>query len=188
MRSTSEFNNLYNKCLSNSRSHQKKLYIKYYPSVYTICLRYAPNKHDCLDYTQDVFIKVFDVMSAFKGESYAEFGAWIKRVTTNYCIDQYRKNKKHNNLVSIHNIPESIADPDKSEYTELDYDVDQIINAMHKLSPSYRTIFNMYVMEGHRHKEIAEILGISVGTSKSNYHKAKKNIKNILEKDNAKLV
>ena len=184
MKTDINFNILMSKCRDNNRVYQEVLYTKYYATVYKICMRYASNNSEGLDFMQEIFIKTFNKINTntFKGDSYAEMGAWISRVATNYCIDQYRKFKrrKESKLLDIpYNNIINITD-DMEE--EVEFTTSDAINAIHKLSPRYRTIFNMFVMEGFTHKEISDELSISVGASKSSLHKAKSNLRNILEK------
>ena len=146
-----------------------------------ICLRYAKNEDEAKDILQDGFIKVFEKIDKYGFEG--SFEGWLRRIIVNTAIDTYRKNKRE------YSLNEAMV---KDENTTIDFDettsryeslsVKDVVNSMQKLSPAYRTVFNLYVMEGMTHKEIADELNISEGTSKSNLAKAKLNIRKILNK------
>lgn len=174
-----DFNVLIKQCKANKREYQEQLYIKFYSMVYKICLRYSSSKDEAYDYMQEIFIKAFDNLNKFSGKSYAEFGGWIGTISRNYCVDQYRKNKNIND-VELCEIYEAKHMTMVEEYSDPKFEATDIFKAMHKLSPQYRMVFNMYVIDDMKHSDIADELGISIGTSKSNLHKARKKLKEIL--------
>ena len=149
-----------------------------------VCLRYASSTDEAKDMVQDGFIKVFSSLEKFEGNGSLE--GWIRRIMVNLSIDQYRKKKHHVDLDlenSKHFIEESADEEDEHESDIYDFQPHHIVEAMQQLTPVYRTVFNLYVFENFSHQDISEKLGISLGTSKSNYAKAKKNMKKILLKN-----
>ncbi|ULQ54550.1 RNA polymerase sigma factor [Flavihumibacter fluvii] len=146
---------------------QEELYKRFAPKMYAVCLRYAGNNDDAQDLLQEGFIKVFRNLAKFRNEG--SFEGWIRRVFVNTSIEHYRR-KVHLN---------SISDQDEKVIEDASVSVlDQlaerdIIQLVRELSPGYRAVFNLYVIEGYSHKEIAEMLHISEGTSKSQLARAK---------------
>ena len=143
-------------------------------------MRYVKDQDEAKDLLQEGFIKVFGHISDFEKSGTLE--GWIRRIMVNTSIDFYRKNKKNILKVDsdyLETKVENIEDEkDANEYNNLQ--PKDIMDAVQKLTPVYRTIFNMYVVDGYTHKQIAEQLGINEGTSKSNYFKAKANIRKLL--------
>ena len=153
-----------------------------------VCLRYTKNHDQAKDILQDGFIKVFRSMEKFNRDG--SFEGWIRRIMVNTAIDYFRRTKNSYLLLGEERSIEDFGDQDEEDVLE---DVEQdeetdlkpadVINAMQKLTPAYRTVFNLYVFEEMTHKEIADSLGISIGTSKSNLAKAKQNLKKLLNKE-----
>jgi RNA polymerase sigma-70 factor (ECF subfamily) len=158
---------LINGCLAGDRRMQELLYQRFSPKMYAVCLRYASNADDAQDLLQEGFIKVYRNLAKFRKEG--SFEGWMRRVFVNTAIEHYRKKV---NLNSIGDREEqTIAD---SSLNILDQLGEQdIIRLVQELAPGYRSVFNMYVIEGYSHKEIGEIMGISEGTSKSQLARAK---------------
>lgn len=154
-------------CGRNERWAQELVYKEFYPSMMAVCLRYSNNREDALDVLHEGFIKVFKHINKFnKGTS---LQAWIKRIMVNTAIDFYRKNKRRRteDLDTVYDM--SSKNPDVlSQLATKD-----ILACIQQLSPSYRTVFNLYVLEGYSHKEIADQLNISESTSRSNLVKAR---------------
>lgn len=154
-------------CLLGNPVVQKKLYDKYAPKMYGICLRYASNSEDARDILQDGFVKVFTNLSKFKAAG--SFEGWMRRIFVNTAIEQYRKK---NQLYAItEHQEEQIPDHEISALEELA--ADDIIRLISELPNGYRTVFNLFAVEGYSHKEIATMMNISEGTSKSQYARAK---------------
>jgi len=146
-------------------------------------MRYANNQDDMVEIVNDGFLKVFKELHAFKpvfdNEEIALKG-WMKRIMINTAIDHYRKNLKHRFQVDIYEEkPSEIQYHGESSIDKLSYE--EIIKTVQKLSPAYRTVFSLYVIEGLSHDEIAKMIGISVGTSKSNLAKARMNLQKMLD-------
>lgn len=172
-------------CVRNSRESQEKIYSSFYGYALSICERYAGNHDDALEILNEGFLKIFrevhkykpaytDVMASFKG--------WLRKIMVYTSIDHYRKNKKH--LLNVHTDPTllQIAAPYETVIEKMTYD--EIIRAIRLLSPAYRTVFNLFVIEGLSHQEISKKLGIAEGTSKSNLSKARIHLQHILLKTN----
>ena len=155
-------------CIAGDRRLQEELYRRVLPKMYAVCLRYANNADDAQDLLQEGFIKVYRNLHRFRAEG--SFEGWIRRVFVNTSIEHFRKKSTRLSMVT-----------DKEENTIEDADITaihklaekDIINIIQELSPGYRTVFNLYVVEGYSHKEIGELLGISEGTSKSQLARAK---------------
>lgn len=155
-------------CIAGDRKMQEELYNRFASKMYAVCLRYANNADDAQDLLQEGFIKVYKNLHRFRAEG--SFEGWVRRVFINSSIEHYRKKQAKLTTVS-----------DKEENTIEDSDISaldslaerDIINLIQDLSPGYRTVFNLYVIEGYSHKEIGELLGISEGTSKSQLARAK---------------
>ena len=152
----------------NDRAEQKLVFTSYYGYVMSIALRYTANKHDAEEILNDVFCKIFRAIDSFNPD--LVFKSWISRITVNASIDFIRKRNVglEIEMFSVkHNEPD---EPYNDKDEEIDGDILALIN---ELPPQYRLVFNLYVFEDYKHKEIAEKLGISIGTSKSNYARAK---------------
>lgn len=158
----------------NERWAQEILYKKYYPTMMSVCLRYADHREDALDILHEGFIKVFRHLNKFtKGTS---FDAWIKRVMVNTAIDYYRK-KKRRRTEDLDSVLDAQT-PNPNVISQLE--TQDILNCLQKLSPSYRAVFNLYIIEGFSHKEIAAKLNISESTSRSNLVKARTKLRALL--------
>ena len=154
---------------------QELLYHQFSPKMYSVCLRYSGNQEDARDLLQEGFIKIFRNLSKYRGDG--SFEGWIRRIFVNTSIEHFRK-KVH--LQSVGET-QKVTIEDK-EWNVLDNLAEKdIMQMIHELSPGYKAVFNMYVIEGYSHKEIAEILGINEGTSKSQLARAKTVLKKMVE-------
>lgn len=143
--------------------------------MYGVCLRYAKNEFDADDIMQDGFVKIFRNLHKFRREG--SFEGWIRRIIINTCIEHYRKKVASYDITTPYE--NKVKDNDLSALDNLaESDLMDIINS---IAPGYKTIFNLYVVDGYSHKEIADMLGISEGTSKSQLARAKGALKKILE-------
>jgi RNA polymerase sigma-70 factor (ECF subfamily) len=177
------------RCLRNDRLAQEQLFKLYYGKMMTVCLRYTNDRDTAQEILQDGFIKVFDKLNTF--ESSGSFEGWIRRIMANTALDALRKNKRLNWVEENDvNTKDTFNDPLESLEFEKEFELkaNVAIEAINELSPAYKTVFNLFVFENYSHKEIAEALGISEGTSKSNYAKAKMNLQKIINKKIAKTV
>lgn len=146
----------------------------------SIALRYTSNHHDAEEVLNDTFMKIFNHLKKY--DSNHSMSAWISRITTNTCIDYHRKKRKTVFFLEL----EDQHTQDHVEAHLENMEIDQtkpILPILQQLSPQYRIVFNLYVFEEYSHKEISEKLNISIGTSKSNYSRAKKIIKEAILKD-----
>lgn len=155
-------------CIEGDRQMQEELYRRFAPKMYAVCLRYANNANDAQDLLQEGFIKVYKNLHRFRAEG--SFEGWIRRVFINSSIEHLRKKQLH--LATVGDKEENTIE--NADISALDNLAEKdIINLIQDLSPGYRTVFNLYVIEGYSHKEIGEQLGISEGTSKSQLARAK---------------
>ena len=154
---------------------QEHLYKRFASKMYGVCLRYVANADDANDILQEGFIKVYKNLDKFRREG--SFEGWVRRIFVNTAIEQFRKKVK---LYNVDEVQENTIE-DK-ELTALDLlATKDIINIVNELSPGYKAVFNLHVIEGFSHKEIAEVLGITEGTSKSQLARAKGVLKKIIE-------
>ena len=166
-------------CKAQNRSSQQKIYELLYSKMLPVCYRYARSTDEAKDMLQDGFIKVFEKIEQYNVDG--SFEGWVRRIIVNTAIDTYRKNKKEVFIDDESRIKDDSDWEDmesESEYAGLS--INDIVEAMQSLSPGYQTVFNLYVMEGYTHQEIADELEINIGTSKSNLAKAKANMKTML--------
>jgi RNA polymerase sigma factor (sigma-70 family) len=167
-------------CRQNNRASQKKMYASFYGFAMSVCFKYTSNKEDAIETINDGFLKIFKYINNYEA-SYANisssFTGWLKKIMIHTAIDRYRKDK---NLQLIHEPGDESAEISyKGEDAIEKISHDEIMKAIQNLSPGYRVVFNLYVIDGMTHKEIGEYLNITEGTSKSNLSKARK----ILQKD-----
>ena len=166
-------------CLRNEHKSQYQLYQMFYSTMTSVCLRYCKDREEANDMVQEGFIKVFKNLTRY--EFKGSFEGWMRRIFVNNAIDNIRRKKKDHLLLGEDEKMDAFAefeiDPLKLE-EELDPKL--VMEAIQKLTPAYKAVFSLYVIEEYSHKEIAEMLGISVGTSKSNLAKAKQNLRKFL--------
>ena len=172
-----EVESLLSGCLKQDREAQGKLYKHFFGYAMSICVRYSKDAEEAREVLNDGFLKVFTKLNLYDPKK--PFKLWLRRIMINTALDSYRHNLKHYHLLDVETaLPE--ADP-FDVLQQLNYEY--LIGLIQKLSPAYRTVFNMYVIDGYQHEEIAEMLGISVGTSKSNLFKARANLREALKKN-----
>lgn len=146
-----------------------------------VCMRYAHTEDDAMEIVNDGFLKIFRELASFKPryeDVEASLKGWIKRIMVNTAIDHFRKNHRFQMNVSIDDSKFHWADEAETSLDKMSYE--EIIKLVQLLSPVYRTVFNLYIIDGFKHEEIAKKLNISVGTSKSNLAKAKGNIQKMI--------
>jgi RNA polymerase sigma-70 factor (ECF subfamily) len=185
---TKQLQALIDGCLKGDRRSQQAVHKLYYGKMKAVCMRYTRDSDQANDVLQEGFLKIFNNLEKFTGVG--TFEGWMRRIMVNLSIDRFRKLKHDLILLSEPDDIERYGDDTEEVLDEIDeleeiYSItpEQIIDAMQQLTPAYRTVFNLYVYEDYTHQDIAEALGISVGTSKSNYAKAKKNMKKLLLKN-----
>ena len=146
---------------------QEELYRRFSPRMYAVCLRYAGNSEEAQDILQEGFIKVFKKLDSFRSEG--SFEGWVRRIFVNTAIEHFRRKRY---LMPVTEKEENTLEGKTASALD-DLAAKDIMALVQELSPGYRTVFNMYVVEGYTHKEIADMLGISEGTSKSQLSRAK---------------
>ena len=162
-------------CIEENPEMQKLLYDRFSSKMYGVCLRYTENTEDANDVMQEGFIKVYKSLPKFRGEG--SFEGWIRRIFINTSIEHFRKKVKLYNVNEVHeNTIEDVALDALDSLATKD-----ILSIINELSPGYKQVFNMHVVEGYSHKEIADMLGITEGTSKSQLARAKGALKKIIE-------
>ena len=163
------------KCQQNDRTAQAELYQKYKDTLFVLCLKYCRNTSDAEDVLQDSFITIFTKINTYKNTG--SFEGWLKRITINKAIDKYHINKsKPLELIENYNHEEIELKEDINQYS-----LNLILSFVQKLPDKYRLVFSLYELDNHSHREISKLLNISIGTSKSNLHRAKKTLqKNLL--------
>ncbi len=179
MSSKDEIKAILQACAKNDRKAQEKLFKLFYGKMLYVCLRYTNDRDTAQEIVQEGFIKVFEKITSF--DLLGSFDAWIKRVMVNTSIDYLRKNKKHAFTELNDNHNDTFNDEEENFEIEYEMQREMALESIQELSPAYRTVFNLYFVEDYSHKEIAEKLGISEGTSKSNLAKAKIRLKQIVE-------
>jgi len=164
-------------CLRGDAKAQHMLYGQYSKAMYNVCLRMVRNRMDAEDVLQNAFVEVFRGLNSFKGNS--TLGAWIKRIVINNSIDHMKKRK-----IYFEEIDDRIELKEEDEHsTVTQYDVSLVKHNITLLPDGYRVVFSLYLLEGYDHKEIADILGITEATSKSQYSRAKKKLKEMITSD-----
>ena len=163
-------------CRKNDRKAQQYLYDKYSPKMFGVCKRYVKNYEDAEDVLVDAFFKVMTKIDMYHGNG--SFEGWIRRIVVNEALMHLRKNHNFKMTVEISNIDI------KSVVTiEDELAAEDILKLLEKLPTGYRTVFNLYVVEGYKHREIAEQLGISINTSKSQLILAKKRLQSLVKEN-----
>jgi RNA polymerase sigma factor (sigma-70 family) len=172
-------------CIANDRKSQKQLYERYYGYAFKIAFRYIYRYDRVADVVNDGFVKLFRNIAQFvsptERDTEPRLMAWIKKIVVNTAIDELRK---HNLMPEIGGIPDGAwEEPGNSAHADNALLYKELICHVKSLPPSYGAVFNMYVIDGFTHQEIADQLGISVGTSKSNLFKAKAYLQKLINKD-----
>jgi len=163
-------------CIKGNRRMQEELYRRFSGRMYGVCLRYASNAEEAEDILQEGFIKIFKKLESFRSEG--SFEGWIRRIFVNTAIEHFRRKKY------LQPVTEKEETSIEGKYISVldDLAEQDILGLVQQLSPGYRTVFNMYVVEGYTHKEIADMLGISEGTSKSQLSRAKVILQDLVRK------
>jgi len=159
---------LVRECIGGNRQYQEMLYKKFCWKMMGVCLRYSKNKEEAEDFLQDGFVKVFTQLKSYKGKGALE--GWIRRIIVNTILDALRKKSLMFKVVDI----EEAHDEIRAEDLLSEISIHDLVKLIQELAPGYRTVFNLYAVEGYAHKEIAAQLGISEGTSKSQFAMARK--------------
>lgn len=163
-------------CLQGDRKSQEKLYQRFYAYGMSVCLRYTISEDEAVEVLNDGFMKVFSHLNQF--DQSKPFHTWFRRILINTAINYYHKNKKHKQHQPIEEAGQIAVEQDILNQ----FSYQEIIGIIQQLSPVYRTVFNLYAIDGYSHEEIAEALDISIGASKSNLSRARANLRALLKK------
>ena len=162
------------RCLAGNRSAQAELYNSFAPKMMIVCLRYSKNLEEAEEILQDGFIRVFKFISQFKNEG--SFEGWIRKIMVNCALHKLRSQVNLRPLISLNSQAQEETIIENINGKEM-------MQMVQALSPAYRMVFNLYHFEGYKHREIAELLGVEEGTSKSNLAQAKRILRNAVEKN-----
>ena len=162
-------------CLKNQADAQRELYNRYSPKMLAVCYRFAHNREDAEDMLQEGFIKVFSQIHTFQNKG--AFEGWIRRIIVHTCINNLKKNKRFNESVDI---AFASGVQVREESVPSIVQAKQVVECIRMLPLGYRTVLNLYAIEGYSHKEIGEMLDIEESTSRSQYTRAKQMLEEIL--------
>jgi RNA polymerase sigma-70 factor (ECF subfamily) len=168
---------LIHECTKNNIKSQEQLYKLLAPKLFAVCLKYSRNYEEAQDNLQESFLVIFEKIGQFKNTG--SFEGWAKRIVINYVLQQYRNQK----IFEI--ISEKIAVEEEVEIDDENVSLEFLTKIIQELPDRYRLVFNLYVIDDYSHKEIAEMLGITIGTSKSNLARAKAILKQKIELNNS---
>jgi RNA polymerase sigma-70 factor (ECF subfamily) len=171
-----ELHQLINGCVKQDRKSQKMLYKAFYGFSMGICLRYASNRNEAAEVMNQGFFKVFNHIDRF--DMQRPFKAWLGRIMMNASIDYYRANLKMAYTEDLDKA-EHLTD---GELVDRNLNYEDLLAMVQQLPQAYRTVFNLFAIDGYSHEEIGDMLNISVGTSKSNLHKARQKLKYMILK------
>ena len=174
MDATQTHRDLVERCREGRRDAQFELYRLYSKAMFNTALRMVQNPHDAEDLLQSIFIEVFSKLDSFRYES--SVGAWIKRITVNKCINFLKSRRLAFSELTQYNDRAEEQAPDPEPL----YSVERITRAIGDLPDGYRVVFSLYAVEGYDHEEIAQVLGITEATSKSQYSRAKARLRDML--------
>jgi RNA polymerase sigma-70 factor (ECF subfamily) len=167
-------------CLRNQRQSQELLYKQFYGYAMSVCLRYAPTRDSALEVLNDGFLKVFTRLDQY--DPAQPFKGWLRRIMINAAVDHYRQEVRHHNQENLDQADQLVATDTIDAYSQLAHE--DLLMLIQRLSSAYRLVFNLYVMDGFTHEEIAGQLGISIGASKSNLARARENLRQLLKQIN----
>ncbi|WP_027138161.1 RNA polymerase sigma factor [Gaetbulibacter saemankumensis] len=164
---------LIEKCKKNDTGAQSELYKLYASKLFALCLKYSRNYTEAQDNLQESFLTIFDKIGQYKGKG--SFEGWLKRVTINRVLQEYRKEKVFD-ITNENTLEDNYIDLDEDTIS-----IDYLLKIIQELPDRYRLVFNLYVLDGYSHKDIASMLNISTGTSKSNLARARQILKQTIE-------
>jgi RNA polymerase sigma factor (sigma-70 family) len=171
-----DLENIISQCAAGESKAQEKLYHLFAPKMFGVCLRYAKDYNEAEDNLQDGFVKVFTNIKNFRHEGSLE--GWVRRIMVNVSLEKFRK---HRSLFPVEDMgvyeSNQFADEILDKITS-----EELLSLIQQLSPRYRMVFNLYVIEGYNHQQISEEMGINIGTSKSNLARAREVLKHKVNK------
>ena len=165
------------RCLAGERQAQYELYQLYSKAMYNTCLRITNDEMEAEDVLQESFVSAFKNLASYKGT--ASFGSWLKRIVVNNAINLVKKRRL--DVQPMENVSDLEERTDDLVEQDIIYEVDEVKTCIQMLPEGYRTVLSLYLMEGYDHKEIAGIMGITESTSKSQYNRSKKKLREILK-------
>jgi RNA polymerase sigma factor (sigma-70 family) len=170
-------------CQRQERLAQRRLYGQFHGFAMSVCLRYARDRDQAMEAANDGFLKVFRDLHRFDPTRHPQdvlgsFRGWFKRIMIHTAIDHYRANERHQHQQELDDATLNQADGGATPLDSLSYD--ELLTLVQRLPPAYRAVFNLAVIDGYGHEEIADQLKISVGTSKSNLFKARAHLRTML--------
>lgn len=167
-------------CLRQNRRSQELLYRQFYGYAMGVCLRYVPTREGALEVLNDGFLKVFTRLEQY--DPAQPFKGWLRRILINTAVDHYRQEVRHLYHEDVERAEPVPVTESVDVYSQLAHE--DLMALIQRLSPAYRLVFNLYVIDGFTHEEIAGQLGISVGASKSNLARARENLRQLLKQLN----
>ena len=172
-----EYNQLLKDCLKLKPEAQRMLYEHFAPSMLGVCFRYTKSMSDAEEVLQEGFVKVFSRLSQFKGDG--ELGGWIRKIMVNTALTYLKTNQKYRYDLSYDETPLHLV---STENPIVDLQTKELAELIRQLPTGFQTIFNLYAVEGYKHAEIASMLGINEGTSRSQYARARILLIELIEK------
>jgi RNA polymerase sigma factor (sigma-70 family) len=172
-----DFEQLIHECCKNNSKAQEQIYRLLSPKLFSVCLKYSRNQDEAKDNLQESFLIIFEKINQYNKSG--SFEGWAKRIVINYVLQQYRKQ----NVFEI--VSDKIPAEEEVEIDDDNISIEFLTRIIQELPDRYRLVFNLYVLDGYSHKEIADMLAISIGTSKSNLARAKAILKSKIELNNA---
>ena len=172
--------NLVEACKKGDRKAQFELYRLYYAAMYNTSLRIVGDSDDAEDVMQEAFLKAFAKLATYRKE--VSFGAWLKRIVINKSLDFLRLKREQLSLEEAGEVGEMVEEP--SGVPEVEYRVEEIKKAIYDLPEGYRIVLSLILLEGYDHEEVSTILNISNATSRTQYHRAKKRLIELLKRNN----
>lgn len=166
-------------CLQGKSFAQKTLYERFARKMMGVCIRYTNNYEEAQDVLQDGFVKVFEKLGSYSGNG--SFEGWVRRIFVNTALDAYRRAKNERHVQDIDEVGYALS---SGQDIVSDISAEDLLKILQKIPVGYRMVFNLYVIEGYSHKEIADQLNITESTSKSQFSRARSYLMNILEKQN----
>ncbi len=166
-------------CRNNIRQAQKEFYDRFVFMMKGICIRYSKNEAEAEDILQEAFVQAFRSLDQYSGTS--PLGAWLRKITINKALESYRRNKKVTELKAF--LEWGDTNPSTPDTAIEQLGLEELLSKIRILPVGFRTVFNLYSVEGYNHREIGEMLGISEGTSKSQYSRARLMLRNMLQSE-----
>src|SRR6201996_479878 len=168
---------LIQRCRAGERKAQENLYKQFASKMLGVCMRYATDRMEAEDMLQNGFIRVFNKLADYRGEG--SFEGWVRRIMVHCSIEYYRK---HHKMMQMVDMDQAGEEQSVNPAALNNLDAKDLVALIQQLSPGYRMVFNLYAIEGYSHKEIAEIVGITEGASKSQLSRARTILKNMVSK------